>query len=324
MRTPLLGLVGLLVISFPISAQSSSDATEGRAFKPQDWYRLTRVSSPAMSPSGDYVAFTVTTVAEEENRLHSEVWMVSTQEGEPVRLTAPGTESSNPRWSEDGAYLLFTSRRDGGEGSTWALHMDRSPSGEAFQLEDWPTGSTPTDGSFAVWTESPEDEDVTEEEGESAEEASVDPFEEMPSTARPPWGSVTEPLDPSRFDGRHIVELPYKRNGTGFVANPSEAEEWNPTQIWKQSFGDSEKEMLTDAPYSHRNATVSPDGRWIAFVADGQLRNDAVVQAERDSLALLPYDAERDEAPRNDADIFLIPIDGGEPTRVTTPTNIPV
>src|SRR5690606_9242924 len=35
-------------------------------------------------------------------------------------------------------------------------------------------------------------------------------------------------------------------------------------------------------------------------------------------IALLPYDPERDEAPRNDADIFVIPIDGGEPRRITS------
>jgi dipeptidyl aminopeptidase/acylaminoacyl peptidase len=32
----------------------------------------------------------------------------------------------------------------------------------------------------------------------------------------------------------------------------------------------------------------------------------------------LPYDAARDEAPRNDADIFIIPADGGEPRRLTS------
>src|SRR5690606_40556387 len=54
-------------------------------------------------------------------------------------------------------------------------------------------------------------------------------------------------------------------------------------------------------------------GRWIAFIADAQLRPDSVVQAERDSLAKLPYNAERDEAPRNDVDIYVIPVNGGEP-----------
>ena len=38
---------------------------------------------------------------------------------------------------------------------------------------------------------------------------------------------------------------------------------------------------------------LSPDGRWVAFTADAELRPDSVVQAERDSLARLPFDTVR-------------------------------
>ena len=287
-------------------------AAQGRAFEPEDWYRLANLSSPAMSPDGNYVAFTVMTIDEEANERHREVWMVETAGGEPRRLTSPGTESSNPRWSPDGRMLFFTSSRSGGEGSTWALRMD-GPGGEAFQPEGWESGSMPDDGSFVVFTEAVDDEDE-----DDAEEA-PDPFGRMPATARPPWGSVTEPVDAARFDGRHIVDFPYKRNGAGFIPNPREEPEVRPSQIWTQALGDEDsKRQLTDTDYSHRGATVSPDGRWIAFTADAQLRSDAVVEAERDSLALLPYLESRDEAPRNDADIFVMPIAGGEPRRLTS------
>ncbi|MGH7504642.1 MAG: prolyl oligopeptidase family serine peptidase [Longimicrobiales bacterium] len=300
-------------------------AQEGRAFKPADWYRVTTVRSPALSPDGKLVAFTVTTVKESENERHSEVWVVPAAGGEAVRYTSPSTESSNPRWSHDGKYLFFSSERPGGEGSTWALRMD-APGGEAFQLEDYPAGSVPEDGRFAVYTdpvpddEDEEDEPAAEEGGEATEEADSadDPFASMKPMARPPFGSITEPLDPKRFDGRHIVDLGYKRNGRGFVPNRREAREYEPDQIWVQAFGDTTKKMITHTAYSHRNAVVSPDGKWIAFVADSQLRSDSVVQAESDSLAPLPYDAARDEAPRNDADLFVIPVEGGEPRRLTS------
>jgi dipeptidyl aminopeptidase/acylaminoacyl peptidase len=295
-----------------------SSAQQKRAFQPADWYRLTNLGSPALSPDGRLVAFTVTTVKEAENKRHSEVWVVPAAGGEAVRYTSPGTESSNPRWSHDGKYLFFNSQRPGGEGSTWALRMDQ-PGGEAFQLEDYPTGSLPKDARFAVFTQPASGEDADEdEEGEGRDSTASDPFDRMQATARPPFGSVTKPLDSRRFDGRHVVDLGYKANGRGFVANRREAREYEPTQIWVQSFGDTAKKMITNAAYSHRNAAVSPDGRWIAFVADAQLRSDSVVQAERDSLAPLPYDAARDEAPRNDADIFVIPIEGGEPRRITS------
>ena len=316
MRRSLTALVILLLAAAPAAAQTSTASTGGRAFTPEDWYKLTTVSSPAMSPDGRWVAFTVMTIDEAANKRHDEVWMVSTAGGDPVRLTAPGTESSNPHWSHDGSWLFFTSRRQGGDGSTWALRMDRSPSGEAVQPEAMPQGSVPADGSFAVWTESGDDD----EGGAGAEKPSAardDPFAHMQPMARPPYGSITEPVDPKRFDGRHIVDFPFKGNGRGYLPGRREAREWNAAQLWRETFGDTAKTKLTDTRYSHRNAVVSPDGRWIAFVADPELRPDSVVQAERDSLAKLPYDAARDEKPRDDADVFVIPSTGGAPRRVT-------
>src|SRR5881296_3761911 len=122
------------------------------AFTPADWYKITTLSTPALSPDGKQVAFTVTTVRESENRRHSEVWVVGTQGGEPMRYTSPGFESSAPRFSDDGKILYFTSQRPGGRGTNWALRMDQ-PSGEAFQPDRPPqfrTGSQPADKSFTI------------------------------------------------------------------------------------------------------------------------------------------------------------------------------
>src|SRR3569833_4190387 len=120
-----------------------------RAFTPADWYKVTQVSAPALSPDGGKVAFTVTTVRESENKRHSEVWVVSTTGGDPQRYTSAGFESSAPRYSDGGKTLYFTSQRPGGRGSNWALRMDQ-PAGEAFQPDRPPTfqtGSQPADKS---------------------------------------------------------------------------------------------------------------------------------------------------------------------------------
>src|SRR5690625_4343580 len=68
------------------------EGQRGRAFTPADWYRVTTVSSPALSPDGKQITFTVTTVNESANKRHSEIWLVGADGGEPVRLTSPGTE----------------------------------------------------------------------------------------------------------------------------------------------------------------------------------------------------------------------------------------
>ncbi len=304
MHPPLTRLVAslalLLVVPSVLDAQ--------RAMQPNDWHRLTTLSQPAMSPDGRLVAFTVTTVAESENKRHQEVWVVPTAGGEPVRYTSPSTESSSPRFSPDGKYLFFNSQRTGGSGPVWAIRMD-APSGEAMQLTDYPSGSWPRDGKFAVFAST-----VTPDSTPAAARP-ADPYARMQPMARPPFGAITKPVDPARFDGRQITEMRYKANGQGFIPGPREARVIRPQQLFTQVPG-AKRVQLTSTAYSHRNPVVSPDGKWIAFVADVSLRPDSVVSAIADSIALLPYDRARDEAERNDSDIYVIPVAGGTPRKV--------
>ena len=285
-----------------------------RAMQPNDWYRLTTVSQPAMSPDAKVVAFTVTTVMEKENKRHQEVWVVPTAGGDPVRYTAPNTESSSPRFSPDGKYLFFNSQRAGGSGPVWAIRMD-APSGEATQLTDYPNGSWPRDGRFAVFASA-----VTpDSSGAAAAPVAADPYARMQPTARPPFGAITKPVDPARFDGRQITEMRYKANGQGFIPGPLEARAYRPQQLFTQVPG-AKRVQLTSTAYSHRAPVVSPDGARIAFVADASLRADSVVTVINDSIARLPYDPVRDEAERNDADIYVVSASGGTPRKVLTLT----
>ncbi|MDB4908963.1 MAG: WD40-like beta Propeller containing protein [Gemmatimonadetes bacterium] len=296
-------LLPLLVLAAsPLGAQ-------GRAFQLSDWYKITTLSQPAMSPDGGRVAFTVQTVDEKGDKYHQEVWVAPTSGGSATRFTSPSTESSNPRFSPDGKYLLFTSNRPGGKGSTWVLRMDGP--GEAFQLDAFPTrGSFPKDGRFAVWADGDSIiPDTTKK---------VDPFERMQPMARPPFGAITKPADPARFDGRHITDMRFKANGAGYVPSAREARRWRPAQVWMQNLDGTGKKKLTNTLYSHTGVSVSPDGQWVAFIADSRLRPDSVVAAEGDSLAKLPYNAKRDEAETNDSEIFVMSINGGEPRKLVT------
>ena len=299
----------------PLGAQAQTQSVANRrAFTPADWYKLTTLSAPAVSPDGKLVAFTVTTVRESENKRHNEIWVVPAAGGEATRYTSPSTESSQPRFSADGKYLLFNSTRPGSRARTWALRMDQ-PGGEAMEMNDYPNGSLPRDKSFAVWS------DPVTPDSSADSTRRRDPYAAMQAMARPPFGAITQPLDAKRFDGRHVYDMRYKANGQGFVPGPREARVWRPAQIWMQKLdGKSKKEQIEATNYSRRNATVSPDGKWIAFTADPQLRPDSVVDAERDSLARLPYDAKRDELARNESDIFVVAITGGQPRRVTSLT----
>jgi dipeptidyl aminopeptidase/acylaminoacyl peptidase len=308
LHTPTMRIITRLSLS-AIVAISTADAQTPtpRAMTLRDWYRVTTVSQPAVSPDGKRVAFTVTTVRETENKRHQEVWVAAVDGGAPQRWTSPGYESSAPRWSPDGTHLLFTSTRPNSKGSTWVLRADAS-GGEAMQMPTMPTqGVTPQSGQFAVWAEAlPQDSGMT----------ARDVFAKMPTLARPPFDAITQPADPARFDGRHFVDMTFKSNDRGFVPSRRTARTWRPLQLWTQKYGDTTKVQLTRHAYSHRSPSVSPDGQWIAFIADARLRPDSVVDLERDSLNRLPYNRVRDEAERNDVDVFVMPVAGGTPRKV--------
>ncbi|MEO7042928.1 MAG: S9 family peptidase [Gemmatimonadaceae bacterium] len=302
----------LAAVAQTASAQQASSTK--RAFTPSDYYSITNLSAPEISPDGKLVAFTVVTVREKENKRHSEVWVVPTTTGAPVRYTSAGFESSNPHFSPDGKYLFFTSKRPETQGSRWALRMD-VPGGEAFQMEDYPNAtSSSADNRIGVWTEA----DTSKNPPRDTSRRAAGPYASMGRLSRPPFDAVTKPVDPKRFDGMQFTDSRFKNNDAGFVPSRSEAQRYNAAQIWIQAYDGSAKKMLTNTQYSHRNAVISPDGKSIAFVADAAMRPDSVVDAERDSVARLPYDSARDETPRDDADIFVIPSDGsGAPRRVT-------
>ncbi len=300
-----------LLCAAPIlSAQQSKEKEkESKAPRPMalaDWYRVTNLAAPAVSPDGRRVAFTVQTYREAENKRHTEVWVVPVDGGAAQRWTSPGTESSAPHWSPDGKWLQFTSNRPGGKGTTWALRVDEA-GGEASQPATLPSGSFPANGAFAVWSEAAPADTAGPRN---------DPYARMPLASRPPFDAITRPTDPARYDGRHIVDFPYKSNDRGWIPQRRTARTWRPTQLWKQAVGDTAKVQLTHDAYSHRAPSVSPDGQWIAFLADAKLRPDSVVEAERDSLNRLPYDAKRDEVDRQETALFVVPAAGGTPKKI--------
>ena len=321
MRYSVLAISGFLpAIAF---AQQSSSAAARHAFTPADWYKVTTLSAPALTPDGKSAAFTVTTVKEAENRRHAEIWMVPLAGGEPVRLTTPGTESSAPRFSDDGKIMYFTSTRPGGRGAQWAIHMDAP--GEAYQpAGPMPQqGVQPADRSFTIYAEGAGGGRgggrggrgggvFVEQQGDTMTTASesADPYAKMPVMARPPYGSITKPENPARFDGMEILDMRFKANGQGYVPSSRTAPrppQVRASQIYIQRPGQS-RVQLTDTKYSHRDVAVSPDGKWLAFVADARLRPDSVVTAERDSIAKLAPDRKRDEMDRNETELFVLPV----------------
>ena len=100
----------LAALAFAIPAAAQTPAK--RPFTVADLQSIRRVSEPAISPDGHWVAYTVGTPDLTANRLVTEVWLASTDNGDARQLTHDG-DNSRPQWSPDGTRLAFLSDRSG-------------------------------------------------------------------------------------------------------------------------------------------------------------------------------------------------------------------
>jgi dipeptidyl aminopeptidase/acylaminoacyl peptidase len=91
-----------------------------QTFDVQMMLRLSRISEPALSPSGKQVAFTVQTVDIEKNTKPKQIYVVGTNGGASIQLTRDGTDNERPRWSPDSELIYFISDR-GGSSQIWVM-----------------------------------------------------------------------------------------------------------------------------------------------------------------------------------------------------------
>lgn len=249
-------VVALLVVPAAAVAQT-------RGLQPQDYYRMSFVSEVAMSPPGDHVAFTVTSIVEKDNRRHREVWVqrikAGAPDGAPFRFTDPTREASAPRWSPDGGLLSFTSRRGSDRNATWFVRLS-APSGEAFHIEGVegaPVWSR--DGKWIAFLKAP-GAAATDEETADTHEGWIAP------------NAVSRTLDPKRFDGRVVTSTRTKRDGTlALMPDPSLRKK---NQLFVVAATGGEARQITQGAYEIRSVIWTGDGSTLLFTADESEDNE--------------------------------------------------
>jgi dipeptidyl aminopeptidase/acylaminoacyl peptidase len=240
-----LALLALVLLSVPLPGQ------QGRPWQATDYYQLTFVADPQLSPDGRRVAFTVTTVVEDKDRRHSEIWMAAADGSTaPFRYTSSTTEASSPAWSPDGALLAFTSRREGAEDDVWFLRTG-APGGEAYQIKG--VKALPRFSRNGQWLLF------------SWRGAEPDSLKQQAWRSRVSPAAIARGPDPKRFDGRLYTSLPFKADERGYLP-PRETR--RPTQLYVVPLGGGEPRRLTDGPFGVSDPDWSPDGRRVAFVRD--------------------------------------------------------
>ena len=232
-------LVGL-AIGFGQAAVFAEQPAK-RPVKIDDFARLKAVGDPQLSPDGKWVAYTVGTIDLEKDKRDTDLWMVSWDGKEEVRLTSSPDGESRPRWSPDNRTLAFLASRgdeDQKKKGSQVWLLDRR-GGEAQRLTD-------IKGGISDYAWSPD--------GKRLVLVVSDPNPDDEPEQKEGWKRKTKP--PILIDRYH-----FKEDRQGYLGNLHE-------HLWVFDLEAGKGEALTSGAFDDRAPAWSPDGRSIAFVSN--------------------------------------------------------
>jgi dipeptidyl aminopeptidase/acylaminoacyl peptidase len=207
-----------------------------------DMHRFQTVGDPRCSPEGNWIAYTLSTVDAEGDKRDTDIWMVSVDGKETVRVTTSPESETSPRWSPDGRFLAFLSSRPGAGkvkgNQVWLL--DRR-GGEARRL-------TELKGRLSSFEWAPDGKRL----------ALVFREEEAPPKDDKQAGQdAAEKPKPVVID-----RYSFKRDGAGYLYGERRE------RIYLYDIATNKAELLTTENYDESSPVWSPDGRYIAFVSN--------------------------------------------------------
>jgi dipeptidyl aminopeptidase/acylaminoacyl peptidase len=234
----------VFVLACAVGAPAAAQ-TAKRLLSLDDLARVREVSDPQRSPDGKWVAYVVRSSDVARDRRDADIWMVSWDGREQVRLTSSPDDETTPRWSPDGRYLAFLSKRevpdegktDKEESRTQVWRLNRA-GGEAEQLTD-------VKGEVSDFAWSPDSARLVLEVEDADPAAQPEKLEG--------WKRKTKP--PIVVDRYH-----FKQDRTGYLRHLY-------SHLYVFDVATRKAEQITAGNQDDTSPAWSPDGASIAFVS---------------------------------------------------------
>ncbi|MCY0881698.1 MAG: S9 family peptidase, partial [Firmicutes bacterium] len=208
-----------------------------RLIAPEDLFSFTLVGDVQIMPDNQHIAYVAQTEDKEKNEKISRIMSAVLGE-QPSALTA-GPSDTFPRFSPDGKWMGFLSKRSG-QRQIWLLPLS---GGEARPL-------TTIDGGVEEFVWAPDSQTVYAT-------ANLDEHGIQPEPAHKP---EDPPEKKFTADVKVITELFHKMDGVGFFTKR------RPHIVSCPINGDAPTQ-LTHGPYQHNSLAVAPSGEFLVFAS---------------------------------------------------------
>lgn len=252
-----------------------------------DLFKIKLVNDPQISPDGKTVAFGLTIPDLDKDKYDTHIWLVpSDGKRPPTQFTFGTGKDRAPRWSPDGKWIAFLSNRD--DEKKEQMYVISLNGGEALRLTSGDARPSPAlwspDGALIAYTAK-----VVTRESKSAngkrDKSDVLAYTRLgykfdgegfwdygwrqifvTSTSTLPHNAEGVQLTRGNFNhGAPCWSLDSKT--IVFSANRSaNAEETNISDLWSVSARGGAIKRLTRRQGPTQAPSISPDGKWIAFV----------------------------------------------------------
>jgi dipeptidyl aminopeptidase/acylaminoacyl peptidase len=239
----------LWLVVFQIAILSSfSTGQPKRPITVDDFFGIKRIGSPAVSPDGKWVAFTVSETDLKKDKSETRIWMVSSDGGDPIAMTSQGYSAGSPRWSPDGKYLSFIASKNKEEKpQVWALNRNGGEANKLTKVKHGVSGHewAPDSKRLLLYIRDPKPHEITEDKKDD---------------------KIPRPFV--------IDRLQFKRDYAGYLNRFR-------THLYIFDVGsDNEPRQITSGDFDESQAVWSPDGKSIAFSSNRTAEPDGNVNTD--------------------------------------------
>ncbi len=298
----------LLIYSCTKESQEIAKDEEIRNFTQMDLLNCIRISSPQVSPDGQWVLYQQSIPIFDENRMNSEIMAVSINGIKTINLSNHPKSDHSAIWSPDGKQIAFISNRNG----SLQIYMMDFPNGKPRKITKISAGTAnllwSPDSQYILWSSDVKIDQSPIEKYPNLKKAKVRIYDEIPVRHWDEWndeyyqhiffmpvkgGEITDILEGERYEaplkpwgGREQIAFSPDANEIAYTSKKVQdyALSTN-SDIYIYNIQTKETVNITEGMAGYdMDPIYSPDGKWIAF------RSQEKAGFESDRIRLMLYD----------------------------------